>query len=142
MTIEIFKEATEWYENLVAQGEEWTSHVTWGLLKLTIRDELTEIDEAYRNRRKLRLKKAIQTLQMDELITADSSDIPDIIQAKKDAREEIRLDQQRVIQNIKAASDFNWIRDGEHSNKLFFMQTKARVKQNRVPDLRLPNDRL
>ena len=142
MIIEIFNEATEWYENLVAQGEEWASHVTWDLLKLTIRNELKEIDEAYRNRRKLRLKKAIQTLQMDELITAHSSDIPDIIQAKKEAMEEIRMDQQRVIQNIKAASDFNWIRDGEHSNKLFFMQTKARVKQNRIPDLRLPNGNL
>ena len=66
---------------------------------------------------------------MHELITAHGSDIPDIIQAKKDATEEIRLDQQRVIQNIKAASDFNWIRDGEHSNKLFFMQTKAELNK-------------
>ena len=55
MIIEIFKEATEWCENRVPQGEEWASHVTWGLLKLTIRDELKEVDEAYRNRRKLRL---------------------------------------------------------------------------------------
>ena len=55
MIIEIFKEATEWYENLVAQGEDWASHTTWDLLKLTIRDELKKIDEAYRNRRKLRL---------------------------------------------------------------------------------------
>ena len=54
---------------------------------------------------------------MDELIATHSADIPDIIQAKRDAMEEIRLDQQRVIRNIKAASDFNWIRDGEHSNK-------------------------
>ena len=57
MIIGIFKEATEWYENLVAQGEEWASHVTWDLLKLTIRDELKEIGEANRNRHKLRLKK-------------------------------------------------------------------------------------
>ena len=57
MIIEIVKEATEWYENLVTQGEDWASHATWDLLKLTIRDELKKIDEAYRNRRKLRLKR-------------------------------------------------------------------------------------
>ena len=56
--------------------------------------------------------------------------------------EYLRIDQQRAIQNIKAASDFNWIRDGEHSNKLFFMQTKTRIKQNRIPDLRQPNGQL
>ena len=109
MGIEIFSEATDWCANLVAQVEEWASHDTWNLFKLTIRDELKEIDEAYRNRRSLRLKKAIETLQMDELITADSPDKLNIIQAKKDAMEEIRMDQQRVIQKIKAASDFNWI---------------------------------
>ena len=107
MIIEIFKEATEYYENPVAQGWEWVSRVTWDLLKLVIRDELKGIDAAYRTRRKLRLEKAIHTLQMDELITADSSDISDIVQAKNGAMEEIRLNQQRVIRNIKAASDFN-----------------------------------
>ena len=35
MIIEIFKEATEWYKNLVAQGEEMASRVTWDLPKLT-----------------------------------------------------------------------------------------------------------
>ena len=79
---------------------------------------------------------------MDELITADSSDISDTIQAKKDAMEEIRLAQQRGIQSIKAAPDLSWIRNGEHSNKLVFMQTKARVKQSRIPDLRVPNGNL
>ena len=62
MILEVFKEATEWCETLVAQGEEWASHVAWDLLKLAIRVEPKEIDDSYRNRRKLRLKKAIHTL--------------------------------------------------------------------------------
>ena len=52
------------------------------------------------------------------------------------------MDEKRVIQNIKAVPEFNCIRNGEPSNELFIMQTKARVKQTGIPDLRLPNGNL
>ena len=142
MVKDIFAEAIEWYKNLDAQGDDWASHATWDLMKLTLRDELKEIDDAYRKRRSLKLKKAREILNMDDLKVSCALAKDEIIQAKKGAMEEIRVDQQRTIQNIKASSDFNWIRDGEHSNKLFFMQTKVRIKQNRIPDLRLPNGNL
>ena len=69
-------------------------------------------------------------------------DSEDAIKMKLDAIEILKEEQQKTIQNIKAASEFNRIRDSEHSNKLFFAHTKARVKQNKVPHLKNPDGSL
>ena len=86
MITEIFTEATDWYNTLVIENKtEWASHETWDLMKTTIRNELKNIDNSYRLRRKIKIEKSIEILKMTSLITENEADRNRIISEKLEA---------------------------------------------------------
>ena len=45
----------------------------------------------------------------------------------------------KEAQNYKLRAAFNWLRDAEGCNKLFFQTTRMRDKTNEMPHIRKPN---
>ena len=58
---------------------------------------------------------------------------------KEKAREYLKAMQRRYIEDMVLKSGFNWVRDGEHSNKLFFRAARQRVAQSHIPEIKVGN---
>jgi hypothetical protein len=58
------------------------------------------------------------------------------LKTKEISKKYIKDTHRRVIENIQPKSAFNWTRDGEQSNKLFFKATKQRIDCAGIPDVK------
>ena len=85
-----------------------------GFLKRKIKLYCEDLDKKHRARKKVITKRALETLKVRD-------DSEDAIRAKLKAIETLKGERPKTVQNIKAASEFNRIRDSEHSNKLFLL---------------------
>jgi exonuclease III len=115
-----------------------SSHPVWDDLKSRIRNIFMEYDRIYKNRRKIKVKALIKIMDYSIPSDADQAEHVSFFNQKNEALEALKTEEQIVLQNIKATSEYNWLSAGEHSNKLFFQHTTARIKQNRIPDLVTP----
>ena len=100
-------------KGLDLDGVEWASHIAWDFLKRKIKMHCEGLDKKHRARKRVITKKALGVLKVKD-------DSEDAIKMKLDAIETLKEEQQKAIQNIKAASEFNRIRDtGGKSEKEF-----------------------
>ena len=56
-------------------------------------------------------------------------------QARIKGEEKLKDMQRQELEDAKRRSGFNWLRDGEHCNKLFFAHINRGRKANRMPDI-------
>jgi exonuclease III len=102
--------------------------------KETIRLYFKRCDDKYKRARKSRLKEAIKLAEFE--IGPNAPVISIQLAQKEVAKNYIKDSQRRVIENIQLKSAFNWTRDGEQSNKLFFKATKQRTDCAGIPDVK------
>ena len=95
-----------------------------------------DTDNHYKKKAKRKRKRAIKITNFEGIQSDDINKINE----KNNALKELADIQRKDAQFIKAASIFNWIRDGENSNKLFFQTMKQREKVNKIPMLRKPTE--
>ena len=105
--------------------------------KLEIKEFYQRSDDRYGKARKLLLKQAIKLAEFDTSPNAPS--IATQLTRKEEAKKMIKEHQRRIIENIQLKSAFNWTRDGEHSNKLFFKATKQRIACSGIPNIQYKN---
>ena len=101
--------------------------------KLEIREFYQRCDTKHIKARKFKLRAAIKLADFD--IGPNAPRLSKQITDKEKAKEIIKQAQRRVIENIKLKSAFNWTRDSEHSNKLFFRTTKQRINCAGMPNV-------
>ena len=115
-----------------------SSHPVWDDFKSRLRDIFMEYDRVYKNRRKVKVAALIKIMDYNIHSDATQAEYTEFFDQKNEALTALKTEEQIVLQNIKATSEYNWLSAGEHSNKLFFQHTKARIKQNKIPDLVTP----
>ena len=110
-----------------AEGSNQHAKIAWRLFKRNLLNFTIDIDEKYRRLKRRRLREATEILNMNRNPTARS------LQEKEWAKAEINKQQFNRIRNSRVCSQYRWLRDGEHPNKLFFQVMKQREKQNMLP---------
>ena len=105
--------------------------------KSEIKEFYQRSDDKYGKARKLLLKQAIKLAEFD--INPNAPSISEQLTRKEEAKKIIKEHQRRIIENIQLKSAFNWTRDGEHSNKLFFKATKQRIACSGIPNIQYKN---
>ena len=92
------------------------------------------LDKTYRDLRAQRMRLAIKLSQFDT--SPDAPLISTQLVQKEQARVYLKKMQRNLIEDIKLKSNFNWVRDGEHSNKLFFRMVQRRVDITYIPEIK------
>ena len=126
------------YDNLIDSEQDPTKVLRlYDRCKSEIKEFYQRSDDKYGTARKLLLKQAIKLAEFD--ISPNAPLISEQLIRKEEAKKLIKEHQRRIIENIQLKSAFNWTRDGEHSNKLFFKATKQRIACSGIPDIQYKN---
>ena len=126
------------YNKYKERGDHKAASRAWTKLKQLFKSICMKTDELHRKKAKRKRKKAIEITNFEDI---HQGDVNKILERNK-ALNYLADQQRKDAQFMKAASIFNWIRDGENSNKLFFQTMKQREKINHIPMLRNPNGEL
>jgi exonuclease III len=120
--------------NIMGEDDPAKVVILYDSFKETIRLYFKRCDDKYNKARKSRLKEAIKLAEFE--IGPNAPAISTQLAQKEIAKKYIKESQRRLIENIQLKSAFNWTRDGEQSNKLFFRATKQRVDCAGIPDVK------
>lgn len=137
-TVEYLRIAREHCEKLTEQGCEFPAQQAYDFFKREIIEGVyKKTDHAHKRHRQLLLLKAQEVLNLEEkTMNMTQSEKQDYATEKHKALKYLENQNRIAMQSYRAKSDFNFIREGEHSNKLFFQMMKAREAQNKIPHLR------
>ena len=140
--IEIIDTTAELLRQYIQNGDDHPAHKVWDEFKVIIKKLFQSEDSKHKDRMNTKVKHMLETVNFEFPVDCSKEEYNEILCAKNEAIEALRTEEQMILQNIRAASEFNWLRASEHSNKLFFQYTKARIKQNRIPELVKPEGNL
>jgi len=114
-TVELIDDARIRLDQYREAGIELPSHQIWNELKIRLKEYYSETDL------KLKHSNWRKYDRMNKLLKYDpNKSIPQQVADKAKAMNYFKNIQKEKIQNIKQASDFNWIRDGEECSNCSF----------------------
>ena len=110
-----------------------TASSAYDAMKLCIKHTAISYD-SNRKRRKAQIRK--KASELVKFIDSSESPLPEQLAKKREAEESLRKLELQEVSSKKMRSQFNWIRDAEHSNKLFYQQIKTRESSTYLPDIK------